>query len=378
MSTVAGTNGNDTPSREGAVIFNNLLGTGAITSSIISGGIEDNFRAENSTGTLSAFPISNSIIRNNDNVQNGVCPSGCGNIGVGFFATSTANMTATVSNNTLQGNRTESIRGDAGDSSHLTMTITSNTIIRGTAPNAAGNIGINVTTGVGGVGNYTVTNNKIGTDGVTDQPLLNTGINVFAGGTSTNTLTASVKNNTIVKDNLSSDPNGGASGTGVRVFQQDSAKMFVRVEGNSISKVGLDFGIDVTDNGNVNGSTGAVNVAVVNNNASVKNTAINAIRVRGRRDTNTCASITGNTATTNGGGAAMSISQSNQTSPNPALTAIFRFEIVPPPSLGALTDAQAQTELGDLNPSGGGFEAFSTTGSGITGVAAGTCSGIPQ
>lgn len=359
-STVSGINGTSTPDREGAVVFDNLYGSSSVTSSIVSGGIEDNLRVENSGGTLSAFPITASIIRNNDNVQGGTCPSGCGNIGVRIGALGTANMTASILNSTFTGNRTDSINADAGDTATINVTITGNTLVRGTAPNAEGNIGINVTSGVGGHATYTMTNNKIGTDGTTERPLLNHGINVFSGGTSA-TLSAVVSGNTIVKDNTITGV--GASGTGIRVFQQDSAAMRVNINDNVISKVGLDFGIDVTDNGSGTGaSTGSMQVAVVNNNASIRSNAINAIRVRGRRDTNTCARISGNTTTVVGGAqAGLSISQAN--------TAVYRLEGL---AIGAQSDATTQTFLGSQNPAST-VEAFSGTGTGLTGVSNLTC-----
>jgi len=54
-----------------------------------------------------------------------------------------------------------------------------NTIIAGTGGNNQGNLGINVTTALNGHVNFNIDGNRVGTDGVTSQPLLNTGINVF-------------------------------------------------------------------------------------------------------------------------------------------------------------------------------------------------------
>ncbi len=137
-STVSGTNGNDTPSREGSVIFDNVFGSGnLINESIISGAIEDNLRVENSSGTLTSFNITNNNIQNNSTVS--------GNIGVRFASKTTGIMTGTISNNSFTGNRTDTINCDAGDSSTLNITVTSNTIVAGTGGNNQGNLGINVT-----------------------------------------------------------------------------------------------------------------------------------------------------------------------------------------------------------------------------------------
>ncbi len=355
-STVSGTNGTNTASREGSVIFDNLLGTNSAIGVIISGAVEDNLRVENTSGMLTAFNLSNCTIQNNSTTS--------GNIGFRFASGTSAtnpSMTGTVSNCTFQGNRTDTINVDASNNATVNITISNNTIVAGTAGNNQGNLGINVTTAGTGTLNYSITNNKIGTDGTTERPLMNHGINVFGGNNSL--ISGVVKTNTIVKDNTS-------SGFGIRVFQQDNGAIRANIDGNAITKVGLDFGIDVTNNGNSAGaSTGTVQVAVKNNNVSIAAGAINAIRVRGRRDTTTCAAVSGNTATTNGGSPAISISQAN--------TAIYNFEIVPPPPLGALSDANAQTELGSLNPGAVGVEAFSQTGNSIIGVAVGSCNLVP-
>jgi len=341
---------------EGGLRLVNVFGSGELTSSTVSGSFEDNVYLSNSIGTLTSFNIQgpSCTIANNNTTS--------GNTGISVLATLTSTMTVTITNCAFHGNRSDTIHTDTADSSNLHATITNNVITAGTGGANQGNIGIDVSTALTSTLTYDVENNKIGTDGTTAAPLLNTGINVFAGNNST--ATGKVIGNTIV------NAGAGFSGDGIRIFQSDSGTLDAKVSGNTVSNVGNDFGIDATDNGSGTGaSTGKLNIAVTNNNVSVLPTAINAIRVRGRRDTTTCASITGNTATTNGGGNGLSISQAN--------TAVYKLEIVPPPPLGPLTDAQAAAEATSLNPAAVGVEAFSATGTGITGVAVGSCTGIP-
>src|SRR6185369_13178805 len=57
FSTVTGTNGNNASVHEGAVNFDNLTGTGAITSCLIEGGVEDNLNLVNSSGTLNRMTV---------------------------------------------------------------------------------------------------------------------------------------------------------------------------------------------------------------------------------------------------------------------------------------------------------------------------------
>jgi len=56
------------------VIFDNAFGACALVNSTVRGGIEDNFRVENDSGTLTSLAVSNCIIGNNSTVS--------GNIGV--------------------------------------------------------------------------------------------------------------------------------------------------------------------------------------------------------------------------------------------------------------------------------------------------------
>jgi YVTN family beta-propeller protein len=336
---------------EGGVRLLNVFGTGQLTSSSVTGSSEDNVHIENSSGTLTSFTVQGpSCFVGNNNTTTG-------NIGVGAFATNTANMTVTVNNCSFSGNRTETLRGDTADSSALNVTFTNNTITAGTGGNNQGNIGINVSSASTSTLTFLVQSNKIGTDGVTNAPLMNHGINVFAAGSST--ITGKVLSNTVRM------AGAGVSGTGIRVFQQDSGVINANVDSNTVSNVGLDFGIDATDNGSGTGpSTGKLNIAVTNNNASTLSAAINAIRVRGRRDTTTCARITGNTATTNGGGAGLSVSQAN--------TAVYDLEA---PPAGAISAATAQTRLASLNPAAVGVSASAATN--FTAVNANSCSSIP-
>jgi hypothetical protein len=303
-ATVAGTNGTSTAAREGSVIFDNALGaSNSISDSVISGAVEDNLRVENGSGVLAGFTISNNNIQNNS--------SASGNIGVRFAAKTTASMTGTISGNTFTGNRTDTINTDAGDTSTLNITISGNTIVRG-APND-GNLGINVTAGVSGQVTFDVDNNKVGTpDGTTDQSLLNTGINIFAGGTST--MNGKVRNNRVI------NRGAGVSGSGIRVVQATDSVLNVSVSNNTVSNVGLDYGIQF-DGGQNTGATGDTQIGVVNNSVSVLATALDAIRVRARNASSACSRITGNVATHPGastctlGGAelpcALSVSQGN-------------------------------------------------------------------
>jgi hypothetical protein len=336
---------------EGGLRLVNVTGTGQLTSSTVTGSRENNVYISNTSGTLTSFVIQGpncSITDNSSSVD--------GNTGISVLAALTANMTVTVDHCSFSGNRTDSILADSADTSNLTTNITANTFVAGT-PNV-GNIGIEITASATSHHNFLVDNNKVGTpDGVTPQPLMNHGINVFAGNSST--VIGKVTNNTVRL------AGAGFSGTGVRVFASESGKINARIANNIVTNVGFDYGIDVTNNGLASGSsTGTVNVAVVNNTASTLSTAINAIHVRGRRDTTTCAAITGNTATT---------PASNGLSVSQADTASFSIEA---PPAGPILDTVAAARLTSLNPNAIGVVASSNADHFVA-VAANSCPSIP-
>lgn len=344
--SVTGTNGDDTPSREGSVIFDNVFGsTNSIFESIISGSIEDNVRIENSSSTvLTSFTISNNNIQNNSTVS--------GNIGVRFASKTSGNMTGTISNNTLSGNRAIAIDGDAADNSQLNITISNNTITAGTGGNNQGNQGIEVSSSATAVVTYNINANTIGSP----SPLGNTGINVFAGG-STTSMSGSVTNNTVV------NAGAGVSGYGIRVFSNGSASpgstsIKADVSSNTVSNVGLDYGILCEASGTSFSST--LILKLTNNNVSVLSGALDAMRVQARNTSTVCARISGNTTSAGGAGGGTCGADFCGLFVRQANTATFNLE----GGTGALATN---------NP---GAATISTTGT-ITTVAANFCGTIP-
>jgi hypothetical protein len=303
------------------VIFDNAFGTCALVNSTVRGSIEDNFRVENDNGTLTSFTVSGCTIGNNS--------TNSGNIGVRIASKVSAVMTASVRNCTFQGNRTDSINCDAGDSSTLTIGILTNTIIAGTGGNNQGNLGIDVTTALNGHVNFNIDGNKVGTDGVTSQPLLNTGINVFngtlAGGTPA-FMSGTVRGNTVV------NAGAGQSGFGIRVFNSGYGTIAANVSGNNVSNVGLDYGmlIEASSNSGTAAAPCTNIVGVAGNTVNVLAGALDAIRLQARGRGVISARFNGNSSS--GGGAGfrgLEIRQANQTIPSSGgtvYTATFNLE----------------------------------------------------
>jgi hypothetical protein len=356
-SVVDGANGTSVASREGSLVIDGLFGTSAITDSHIAGGIEDNLRVENTTATpLTALNITGS----------GGTGSSCrivanstvsGNIGVRLAGFNNAVMTATVSGCLFQGNRTDSINVDAANTASVTTSITNNVIVAGTGGANQGNLGINVTSGATGVHAYVANNNRVGTDGVTPAPLINTGMNLFSGNGSTlGTVSAgSVASNTVRNA-------GAGSGHGIQAFADLQSTLRANINANTVSNVALDFGLRAEAAGDPAGAGGNMQVGVTNNNVSVLAGALDAIRVRARRQTVLCSDIRSNT--TNAGGAGFFGLFTNQ-----ANTATFSIEGL---ALGAQTAATAQTFLGGQNPGAASISATAVTN--YNGVAVNACS----
>ncbi|MCA1799652.1 MAG: tandem-95 repeat protein, partial [Xanthomonadaceae bacterium] len=122
-SVVDGVNGNDAGADEGSVRFVNLLGSGAITRSDLSGGLEDNLRLVNNTGTLNRLVITDTIFRDNS--------SALGNDGILIQSIGTAVVNVTVDNSDFSGHRGDHFDAAASDSAALDLVFTNNSMSGG-------------------------------------------------------------------------------------------------------------------------------------------------------------------------------------------------------------------------------------------------------
>ncbi len=314
---VNGVNGNSTPNHEGSVIFDNAFGSCALVNSTIQGSIEDNCRVENDTGTNS-FLLSGCTIGNNSTVS--------GNIGARIASKNFASMTASIRNCTFRGNRTDAINCDSGGNSVLTVTVLTNTVIAGSAGNNQGNMGIEVTASLNSQLNFNIDGNKIGTDGVTPQPLLNTGIDVvngtLAGGTPA-IMTGTVKGNTVA------NAGPGQSGLGIRLFNQGYGTMAANVSGNNVSNVGLDYGllVEASSNTGAAANSSTTTVGVTGNTVNVLSGALDAIRLQARGRGIINARINSNVSAGGGVGfRGLEIRQASQTIFGNTETGVFNLE----------------------------------------------------
>ena len=179
---------------ESGIRLTDLTGTGAITSSTVSGSAEDNIYLMNTTATpLTSFTIGGagcSVTNNSSTI---------GNVGLNLLAAGSANVTATVAGCSWSGNRTIAIRADSADNSTLNVTIRNNTITQG-SPNH-GNQGIEVSDAANGNVTFDIENNKVGTlDGTAVSPLSSTGINISNISAGNSVMVGKVAGNVVLND----------------------------------------------------------------------------------------------------------------------------------------------------------------------------------
>jgi hypothetical protein len=254
-SVVSGTSGSDPAVDEGAVVFNNLTGVAAITSSTFSGSVEDTLRVLNNTGSLNRLTISGSTF--------GLNNSSTGDNGVFIEASGSSVMNVTAQNNFFTGSR--------GDHFQMSTTtgcscsgdvIFSGNAISNNNPNIVPGGGTFVLSSVGGTFTYNVTNN-------TFRDATGTAVQV-AGGGAGSSVRGTLSGNTI---GVAGAANSGSTGGGGITLRSDGGGTFIAaVTGNNVYQYNnhaillqggdqfgrpLDFQVTVT--GNTANSPGTVN-----------------------------------------------------------------------------------------------------------------------
>lgn len=212
-TVIGGSNGNNAAVDEASVAFSNLTGTASISSSNISGGVEDNFRILNTTGTLAitfsstTFGPNNSSTGNdglliepsgtaviNATIQNSTFTAAAGDL-FQFNNLSNAGVTSSLvfTGNTLSNNHPAIATGGGGvtigggdNGASLTFNISGNTF-----RDAVGTAVLIVKSTGGGTYSGTYANNAIGVLGVANSGSLEgSGIRIQNAGNGTVTIAA--------------------------------------------------------------------------------------------------------------------------------------------------------------------------------------------
>src|SRR6202035_2847533 len=342
-------NNTNSTGEQAGILLNDLSDPNSqITRAEVSGSTEDNVRIHNSTMT-GTVTLSNCTIKDNS--------TGSGNNGVFFQTNTTGNLTGTVQNSTLSGNRTIALSADSGDGSTLNATFKTNTITAG-SPNQ-GNQGIQVSRASTSTLTFDV-------DGNTVTGMISTLINVFSGS-GPGTATGDVKNNICTGTGV------GGNQVGIRVFNSGTSALGqgtinANVSNNTVSNIDNAYPI-MGESSNSSGSGGQLKIAVTGNNASVVagGTALDSIRVQARNTSTVCAKVSGNT--TNSGGPGFYGIQVRQ-----ANTSTFDLEAL---TIGPQVEPTVHNYLVSQNPAAATVSSDGTVTGTITGVATGSCGITP-
>ena len=244
-STVSGANGTSVGLDEGSVVFDNLAGAAAITSSIIDGGLEDNLNIVNTSGTLnliitgSTFGFNNTVNGNNNillETQN---------------AGTTMNFT--LQSSLIKGARADWINASNNSGSTMSATIGGNTLALG---NTFDNLGANAHPGAAAGGNRVV----LGSVGTLTFDIRNNTmkgskgeairVRTTATGATTGTGNGHVRNNAI---GVQATANSGSSESfGIFLFGDGGSDMTAAVSNNTIYQynnhgISLTFGDEIND-----------------------------------------------------------------------------------------------------------------------------------
>jgi hypothetical protein len=246
-STVSGANGDSTGLDEGSVNFDNLLGSAAITSCVIEGGLEDNLNVVNTSGTLNRLTVSGSTFGFNNTA------SGNNNILIESQNAGTT-LNFTLKSSTIKGARADWINVANNSSS------TGDTVIGGPLV-ADGNTFDNLSAGFvhpgaaaggnrivfGGVGTSTVDIRNNTTKGSKGEAIR---VRSTAVGAVTGTVNARVRNNTI---GVAATANSGsAESFGIFLFGDGGSDMTAAVTDNTIYQynnhgISMTFGDEIND-----------------------------------------------------------------------------------------------------------------------------------
>jgi hypothetical protein len=341
-------NTNSTGEQAG-ILLNDLSDSNAqVTRAEVSGSTEDNVRVHN-TSTTGTITFSNCTVKDNS--------TGSGNNGIFLQTNTTGNLTGTVQNSTLSGNRAIALSADSGDGSTLSATFAGNTVTAG-SPNQ-GNQGIQVSRASTSTLTFNVNNNTV-------NGMISTLINVFSGS-GPGTGTGDVKNNVCTGTGV------GGNQVGIRVFNSGTSAVGqgtinANVANNTVTNIDNAYGI-MGESSNSSGSGGQLKIAVTGNNVSVASggTALDSIRVQARNTSSVCAKVSGNT--TNSGGPGFYGIQVRQ-----ANTSTFDLEGL---TTGPQVEPTVHNFLVAQNPAAATVSSDGSVTGTITGVAVGSCGITP-
>ena len=210
---------------EGCLRMVNLYGTADITNSELSFAAERVAQIENMNGTL-ALTVTDSTFRDTQS-------SGTGADGLEIISDGGANTTIDIVDSSFLRNRTNGLQVFSEGTSTVSLDVTGSTFDRDTGIGIGMDLGADDTA----VFNFNVVNN----------PLISanggSAINVFADGSAV--VQGRINNNPNIQAGGCTAPSVCTSGFGIRVHANTSSNVKVEIDGNVISNIGWDTGIQV-------------------------------------------------------------------------------------------------------------------------------------
>jgi len=278
---------------ESGIEITNLTGSGDMANCTVSGSGEHNVHIANTSGSLSAFNVTNGTFTTT-NVTTG---------GDGFLLENngSGSMTVSITGSTFTDNKADHFQAASQAGATGTMAVTfSNNVLTTTPANDPNVIGGGITVSPTGSLDltFTIAGNNI-------QQAFDEAINLNLGTAST----ASASMIGTISNNIVGSPgdvdSGSESGTGITVTSNGAGTTTVSVTGNQVYQYANPYGILINMK---EGSSGGLNATVTGNTvANPGSFAINGIRVDAGAtagDSGTlCAAVTGNTAAGSGPGA---------------------------------------------------------------------------
>ena len=247
-SVVSGANGTNPSVDEASIAFNGLTGTAALTATSISGGVEDNFRVRNSSGSLGLTF---------DTVTLGANHATTGSDGINLEASGSASLNPTIKSSTFT--------SAAGDLFQLSLlgNAASDLVLRdSTFSNnhpAIATAGGGVTIGAGN--NTGSTNLRFHIYNNTFRNSDGAGVLIFKS-TDPGTVQGTFENNTI---GLAGTANSGSrAGSGIKIQNAGLGAVTVNVLNNQIYQYN-NFGVELLTGGGAAPLNGALNATVTGN-----------------------------------------------------------------------------------------------------------------
>lgn len=269
-STINGANGTSAALDEGSVFFTNLLGSASVSNTAISGGLEDNVRLMNSTGTLNRITFSNVTIGANSVTD--------GNDGIIAEASSTAVMNITVQNSAFTSARGDLFQLNLLGQSSSDLVFTGNALSNNHPAIATGGGGVSIgggddTTLAGVTLTFDISNNSFRD--------ANGHAVLIVKSTDPGTFTGSVVNNDIGVAAIANS--GSVAGSGLKLQTAGKGTIAASILNNQIRQYN-NFGIELLTGGGATPQSGTFNVEVTGNTVSNPGTsgfAMNGIHLNG-------------------------------------------------------------------------------------------------